>query len=285
MDERDFEILLTLDRTRNITHAAKLLYVSQSSLSKRITAIETELNITILIRSRNGVYFTPEGEIVLSSLRNIAQELQLMREKLDLSKNIISGFLKAGISLNYSLYKLPQILTEYRKRFPEVHMHVTTDHSRKLYNQLLEGSIDVAIVRGDYPWKGEKILLDRESICAIKSKGNSSIPFRELPYIGRKTDLAFERELLQWMHENDYTKQINGLYVDNITTCVEMVKNDGGWAIVPEICLQDFDGDILPLKFANGEPFVRPTYLMFSPIVLKLPQIEKFIELVRSFSN
>lgn len=282
MDERDFEVLLALDKTRNITHAAKLLYVSQSSLSKRINAIESELQIKILIRSRKGVYFTPEGEEVLTSIRQVSKELQTMREKLDLSKNIVSGHLKAGISLNFSLFKLPEVLSEYRKQFPHVNMHVITDHSRKLYNQLLEGTIDIAVVRGDYPWKGEKILLDRENICAIKSRNNHGKSFSELPYIGRKTDLAFERELLQWMHENGYSDQNNGLYVDNITTCVEMVKLDGGWAIVPEICLKDFEGDIVPLKFANGEPFVRPTYLMFSDIVLELPQIKTFIDLLRS---
>ena len=43
MDERDFELLDILEKTKNITHAADLLYVTQSSLSKRITAIENEL--------------------------------------------------------------------------------------------------------------------------------------------------------------------------------------------------------------------------------------------------
>ncbi|MGM0216832.1 LysR family transcriptional regulator [Enterococcus sp. AZ109] len=285
MDERDFEVLLALDQTRNITHAAKLLYVSQSSLSKRISAIENELQVKLLIRSRKGVYFTSEGEEVLTSIRKVSNELQTMRQRLDLSKNIVSGYLQAGISLNYSLFKLPEVLSEYRRQFPHVSMHVITDHSRKLYNQLLEGTIDIAVVRGDYPWKGEKILLDRENICAIKSKNNHEKSFSELPYIGRKTDLAFERELLQWMHENGYSDQNNGLYVDNITTCVEMVKLDGGWAIVPEICLKDFEGDIVPLKFADGEPFVRPTYLMFSDIVLELPQIKAFIELLRTYSS
>ena len=51
MDERDFELLDILEKTKNITHAADLLYVTQSSLSKRITAIENELGVTLLILS------------------------------------------------------------------------------------------------------------------------------------------------------------------------------------------------------------------------------------------
>ena len=43
MDEKDYELLHALDETRNITHAADKLYMTQSALSKRIKALEQEL--------------------------------------------------------------------------------------------------------------------------------------------------------------------------------------------------------------------------------------------------
>ena len=52
MDEKDFEMLHVLNATRNITRAAEQLYMTQSALSKRIKAIEKELDQTIIIRSR-----------------------------------------------------------------------------------------------------------------------------------------------------------------------------------------------------------------------------------------
>ena len=39
MTERDFEILEVLNKTKNITHAADLLYINQSALSKRINKL------------------------------------------------------------------------------------------------------------------------------------------------------------------------------------------------------------------------------------------------------
>ena len=42
MDEKDYELLHALDETRNITHAADKLYMTQSALSKRIKALEQE---------------------------------------------------------------------------------------------------------------------------------------------------------------------------------------------------------------------------------------------------
>lgn len=54
MDEKDFELLEVLDETRNITHAADKLYMTQSALSKRIKSMEQELGVEILLRSRQG---------------------------------------------------------------------------------------------------------------------------------------------------------------------------------------------------------------------------------------
>lgn len=58
MDEKDFELLEVLDETRNITHAADKLYMTQSALSKRIKSMEQELGVEILLRSRQGIRFT-----------------------------------------------------------------------------------------------------------------------------------------------------------------------------------------------------------------------------------
>ena len=285
MDERDFELLDILEKTKNITHAADLLYVTQSSLSKRITAIENELGVTLLIRSRQGIHFTPEGEEVLKYTTQAARQLTLMREALNISRSYVCGTLNAGISINYALYQLPDVLARYRKQYPHVNTHVITDQSRNIYMQIAQGLIDVAIIRGEYPWKEHKVLLDRENICAICSAKDKGKHLGEIPYIGRKTDMVFERETAQWMREHNIQPQQHGIFVDNITTCVEMVTRGLGWAIVPEICLNGFSGDIRPLTFANGESFVRSTYIMYTDTALSLPQAEAFINIVRNQEN
>lgn len=278
MDERDFEILIAIDRSKNITLAAESLFITQSALSKRISAIEDELGAQILIRSRKGVYFTSAGEEILRNVELVSDTLQQMRNHLISAKGIIAGKLNAGISFNYTLYQLPQLLALYQQKFPQVTMHISTENSVKLYDLLLKGEIDVAIIRGDFPWNGKKILLDQENICAIKNKENKNI--RELQYIGRKTDPPFEREIIRWLQENNINANPQKSYVDNLTACVELVKVTDSWTIVPEICLEDFDGEICPLKFANGKSFIRSTYLMYTDIVEKLPQVREFISLI-----
>ena len=282
MTERDFEILEILNRTKNITHAADLLYINQSALSKRIIAIEEELGVTLMIRSRQGIHFTAEGEKVLYYTQEAKKLLELMREDLKDSNTKISGTLRAGISINYSQYNLPQILSEYKKKFPNVTTHITTEYSRNIFFKITNGEVDIAIVRGEFPWNENKILLEEENICLIYNNQDIGKNLSELQYIGRKTDTTFEREIAQWLRENDLKIKKEGIYVDNINTCVEMVNQGLGWAIVPEICLKSFKGQIKPLVFKNGQAFTRSTYLLYSNSVAKLPQVREFIKIIQN---
>lgn len=277
MDERDFKLLEVLNKTKNITHAANLLYVTQSALSKRISAIEEELGTKVILRSRQGIHFTPEGEQILKYTKEAAQQLQQMRTVIDLGKDYISGTLKVGISIEYAIHNLPDILAKYQKQYPHVNTQITTDQSRKLYQSIQKGNIDVAVVRGEYNWKEHKILLNREKVCLIRSQEDKDKPLSAIPYIDRKTDASFEKEMSQWIRENGIHPEPNRIKVNNVTTCVEMVNRGLGWAIIPEICLPHFKGEIEPLHFKNGEPFVRSTYILFSETVLKLPQVKAFI--------
>ena len=83
MDEKDFELLCTLDSTCNITYAAEKLHVSQSALSKRIKMMEKKLGVEIVLRSRQGICFTPAGKIILEHSRVAAHEMAQMRKELE----------------------------------------------------------------------------------------------------------------------------------------------------------------------------------------------------------
>ena len=280
MDEKDFEIIEALNKTKNITHAAELLFTTQSALSKRIVIIENELDTKLMLRSRQGISFTPEGEIVLEHITRARKELQQMRENLQLSKPYVSGTLNIGVSVNYARYTLPDVLARFRKEYPKVTIHIDTDQSRKLFLKIMNNEINIAIVRGEYPWKEAKILLSSENVCAIRSIEDKDRALNEIPYINHKTDSAFEIELTQWLRENNLHEIHNDFHVDSIETCAEMVKLGLGWAIVPEICLNNFDGIKQKLKFANGVSFLRSTWLLYSELASQLPQVNAFIKIL-----
>ena len=286
MDVQDFQLLSVLERTRNITHAADELYITQSSVSKRIRQLERELNVTLFLRSRQGIAFTPAGEIVMRHTNNILRELELMQQKLVDASGTVAGTLRAGISINYAMYRLADQLANYNQRYPAVDTQIITANSQKIYSMLLSGQIDVAILRGEHgEWRGERILLERERVCAIVSSKNAGLALQDLPQIHRHTDVDMEREITQWLRENKIPSSKRRIQVNSTHTCVTMVERGLGWGIVPEICLDDFGGQRRPLYFANGEPLMRSTYLMYSPQALALPQVKTFISCIRQHAE
>ncbi|MDD6697785.1 MAG: substrate-binding domain-containing protein, partial [Veillonellaceae bacterium] len=87
--------------------------------------------------------------------------------------------------------------------------------------------------------------------------------------------------LSQWMREQHISASRNRIQVNTTATCVAMVERGLGWGIVPEMCLENFDGIARPLYFENGEPLTRATWLMYQKQALELPQVRVFLDLVR----
>lgn len=283
MDDRDYKLLLLLSKTKNITHASEELYISQSTLSKRIQSIEKELGVELMIRSRQGIHFTPVGEEIL----NLAQKIVSHRKEMDFvianTLDIIKGTIHLGVSINFAHYYLPQTLKLLKEHYPLITPHIQTDQSRHVYKALWKNQIDLAIVRGEYKdWIGKSLLLCRERICLIHNEPTKNIDFCTTPYINRTSDQTMEQSVWRWLQENDLSEKLNSsMSVDSIQTVVNMVSAGLGWSIVPEICLHNFTGHIIPLAYTDGIPLERSTYLLYSSQLTNLPQIEAFINLIR----
>lgn len=282
MDEKDFALLHMLKECGNITHAADRLYLTQSALSKRIKAIERELGCEIIIRTRKGVRFTPEGELVLGRTAQVRHELDLLRRELGATQGEVCGTLRAGFSTNYAFVHLADVIAEYHERYPLVHLDISIGKSSDLHGRLQSGALDLAVLRGELPWDGMQYLLAQERLCAVCTHELEQVPLSELTYINHTTDLAQTALMTRWLHENNLANDANRINVTDLMTCQELVKRGIGWALLPEIVLDDFDGCIRPCTFANGEPFIRRMYIDCQKESERLPQVQALIEIIKA---
>ena len=280
MTEQDIELFIALTESKSITGAANRLFTTQSALTKRLQKLEEELGCTLFLRSRRGVIPTPAAESVLSELLSIRDSIQKVRSQTSSFGGQIAGTLEFGVSVNYARYHLPPILKQYMLDHPMVTVSVFAEQSRTIYKKLTDGELSVGILRGRFPWEGIDILLSKESVCLVLSKENEQRPLDELPYISRRTDREFEERLYQWRQEQGLHRKRDHLQVNDISTCLAMVQSGIGWAVLPEICLKEFDGVIRPLSFSDGTRFTRETHLLYRPEYLELPQVSLFLESV-----
>ena len=285
IEEKDFALLRTLKETRSITRAAESLYMTQSALSKRILAMEKELGVELLLRSRQGVRFTPEGERVLAHCETVSNALRRMRQGLDTLKGSVGGSLTVGVCFSYASCRLPGALEAYRALYPGVSVDVVTGYSRPLYRRLVDGALDLVVLRGEYPWAGEQLWLRREDYCLIYHRKYQGMPLTDYPYIERTEavgDTVMPRSKRRWIVEQGLNPDEVDFSVDSIDVCLEMVQQGMGWSVVPDVGLQDFDGCVEVCRFRDGKTFGRSTYALCHREAMELPQVRAFAQLLRA---
>lgn len=282
MDEKDFALLRALKECGNITHAADRLYLTQSALSKRIKGIERELDCELIIRTRKGVRLTPAGELALERTSRASEELDALRHDLASLQGEVRGTLRAGFSVNYAFIHLPDLIAEYRRRYPLVQLNIVTARSRELFADMQNGKLDLIVLRGEYPWDGMRYLLAQEYICSCRSRELQDVPLSDLTYINHLTDITHTALMTRWLRENDLANNSNRIDVSDLMTCLELVRRGIGWALLPEIVLDSFDGIKEPCTFANGEPFTRRMYVDCQKESANLPQVQALLDLIKT---
>ena len=230
MDEKDCLILQHLNEDQNLTKAAQRLYMTQPALSYRLRQIEKEFQVEILSKNGKNIKMTPAGEYLVSYAKKVLVDLRQTKEYLLNMGSETKGSLKIGVSSHFGLYSLPSILEDYMISYPLVHLNVNTGYSTEMMELLMQGDIDVAIVKGDYDWLDEKYLLSEENICLISKEDISLDKLPHLPMVNRKTpnvllkykDIAqipFEKSIEHWWDERFTASPLIAMQVDSYETC------------------------------------------------------------------
>lgn len=278
MDEKDIEILLSLSELKNFTKAADRLYITQPAMTGRIKRLEAELGVPLFYRTSKGVRFTPMGETAVEYAKDLSITMRRMREHVKALNGDISGSLHIGCANQFARYRLPELLSHFLNAYPQVNVDVVADRSINIQRELMSGAFSVAIIRGDFKWHGCRKLLSTENYCLIYKEPISHEQLVHTQYIHQKTNNLGQEQADSWVHMNLPSEPKSRIESNDIELCISMVKQGMGWAILPEICLQNFTGYREPIHAPNGEPIVRSNYLCYKSSELKLPQVQKFIE-------
>ena len=94
MDWQDLRYLLEVGRAGTLTAAAKKLGVNQTTVSRRITALERALDAPLFDRSPNGWFITPVGESVMRSVEKIEDEVLTIARLVQADRQELSGKLR-----------------------------------------------------------------------------------------------------------------------------------------------------------------------------------------------
>ncbi|WP_299092603.1 LysR family transcriptional regulator [uncultured Metabacillus sp.] len=286
MDEKDWNAIRILYQEKNISRASERLYISQPALTYRLKNLEKEFGTKLFFKIKGGIEFTSEGLHLVEYSEEMIKKLQKTKDFMVNMQNEVRGTLRLGVSSNFAQYKLPKILKSFSTKFPNVQFNINTGWSTDILNLLTTDTVQLGILRGNYEWYRKRTLLHKEKLCLISKKEIDIGNLPALPFINYKTDNTLKALINGWWHDRFSEPPFIMMETDRLETCKEMVKNDLGIAIVPQICLQPSDNlQIKELFYNNGEPVFRSTWLMYNQDSLKLSTVKNFIDFLNEHPN
>jgi LysR family cys regulon transcriptional activator len=136
----------TVRQGLNLTEAAKSLHTSQPGVSKQIRELEEELGVDIFERrGKRFIALTEPGKRIVAIVEGVLQELDNLRRVSREFGAADAGSLTVATTHTQARYSLPQVIAEFRSRYPNVRLSLLQGNPTAIAQMVIRGEADLAI--------------------------------------------------------------------------------------------------------------------------------------------
>lgn len=125
MDWDKLKVFHAAAEAGSFTHAGEQLGLSQSAVSRQVSALEQELAVSLFHRHARGLILTEQGDLLYRTAHDVFMQLQAARAKLTDSRERPSGELKVTTSPGLGINWLIPRLSEFTNLYPEIRLSLT----------------------------------------------------------------------------------------------------------------------------------------------------------------
>ncbi len=146
MDIAALQAFTTVADTRSFSEAALRLHLTQPAISKRIALLESTLNCQLFDRIGRQIALTEAGQALLPRAKRILLEMEDMRRELSNLSGAVGGVLKIGTSHHIGLHRLPPVLKNFSRLYPDVTLDIQFIDSEMAFDLVMHGELELGIV-------------------------------------------------------------------------------------------------------------------------------------------
>jgi LysR family transcriptional activator of glutamate synthase operon len=164
MEIRQVQYFLTIVKAGSFSSAAELLYISQSSLSKQILALESELGVQLFDRSKRKITLTEAGETFLKHAPRLNAAYKSMWtdvEEFRLKKETLSIVAIPVIAQ----YGITGYLAQFAQQYPHIQLALEEREAATILPTLNDHQYDLAVIRDNYVDRAQYACLE---VCTDK---------------------------------------------------------------------------------------------------------------------
>lgn len=216
------ETFLKVCQTMNYTRAAQELGFTQPSVSQHIRNLEDYYHVKLFIYKNKKLEITEAGQYLKKNLETLSHDVNRMREAM---KNIAKKRkIRMGATLSIGEFYIPDKLSAYIKKNPEVEIVLIIADTKELLIQLDLGEIDFILCEGYFDKNQyEYELIEKDEMCIVCSENFEIGDIRELSSLFKHHILLREtgsgtREIFEnYLHGLNYS-------LENFSRCSEFTS-------------------------------------------------------------
>lgn len=248
MDLNHLKAFLSVADCGSFSIAAERMHLTQPAISKRIAALEQQLNANLFDRIARQVHLTEAGEALLPVARAVCTELERIQQTIASLNSAVGGKLSLGTSHHIGLHRMPALLLAFTAEFPEVEMDLHFMDSDDACLRVENGTLELAVVTLPGT-RFQKLEAERVWTDPLAIACNHDHPLhqeREItpavlanhPAVVSTFDTVTRQVLDQALLSHDVRLKV-ALETNYMETIKMMVSVGLGWSAIPEIMLSD----------------------------------------------
>ena len=130
----------------NVSATAESLYTSQSGISKQVRMLEDELGLKIFQRGgKHLTEVTPAGKVIIALAGDILDQVDKLKQVAQEYTDEQKGTLSIATTHTQARYVLPDIVRSFRKKYPEVSLHMHQGTPVQISELAAKGTVEFAI--------------------------------------------------------------------------------------------------------------------------------------------
>ena len=247
MELTQLEFFTTVVEEGSFSKAAERVYRTQPAVSIAIKRLEDEIGALLLDRSQKAPALTEAGELVYDYAKRILSLRDQARDVVEELRSLRRGRVRIGANESTSLYLLPHLILDYRKRYPEVKVEIFRHVSERLPREVLERNVDFALMAF------EPEASDLESFPILKDElalimhpehplaGRDSVAIKELgkeSFLAHNVKTASRYRVIEVFAQHHTPLNIT-LELATVETIKRFVQLKIGLAFVPRMCVSE----------------------------------------------
>lgn len=252
---KNYQYFLAIVEYGGLTRAAEALYISQPSLSKYLSRLESNLGIELFDHGASPLKLTYAGQRYYEYIKRLQlMEQRLIREFEDIRADD-SGEIRLGIAQWRGAIMLPLLLPRFHQVYPRVDVTITEGRASHVETALTQGKLDICLMNlpSHFPNLTRQEILWNEKVLLVGNRAHPEVQraLRELP-VGedgyRRIDIAFleKEDFITLKPGQNMTVASEHLFsaynlrprsqwaTENMYTAINMVSTSMAFTMMPE---------------------------------------------------